>query len=36
MKSYKNRVGMDGLLICSNSDSGYRWKNIDGKINLEY
>ena len=32
MKSYENRVGFKGVLICSRSDGGYHWKNIDGKI----
>jgi hypothetical protein len=32
IKSFKNRMGVNGLLICSKHDGGYRWKNIDGKM----
>lgn len=36
MKSFKNRMGMDSVLICSKSASGYRWRSIDGKNISKY
>ena len=32
MKLFKNRMGVDGFLICSKSNGIYRWKTVDGEI----